>query len=234
MTDAIPKPFRFPIPPPRGNKTSALGVRLFLAAVIVFEGCSFSKGVKSGEMERANSTLVRVNGFTMAIPRDVIYSYYPNSATNTQSIVLLVPYDRLKFEPYRASGPHGEQLFPITMRPETEASAKFSNYQRQISGQTPEVRGNWDVYKLSGGVFDLYVNKSDGEPRDFTCPSYAKYPGSLAICNVRQRLKGDPHKKSNKEEQTTLIYQFLPPDMPRLAELNQRVLDFVNGLLMPR
>ena len=216
----------------RTKQTCGLRARAFLTALIAFGICWFSSDVKSSEIGRANPELVRVNELTLAIPRDVIYSYYLNPTTNTQSIVLLVPYDHLKFEPYRAPGPQGGQLFPITLRPETEASARLSDYESQIDGQTPAVRGYWDIYKLGGGVFDLYVNKSDSQPRYFTCPSYADYRNSLAICNVRQILEGDLRKKSGKQEQTTLIYQFLPPDIPRLAQLNQHVLDFVNGLLV--
>jgi len=189
---------------------------------------------KSDEMQHTNTTLVRVNELTLAIPKNVIYSYFPNTFTHTQSIVLLVPHDSLKFEPYKAAGPRSGNLFVITLRPESEANVRFSGYESQIAGQKPEVRDGWDIYSVGGGSLDLYVNKTGGQPRFFTCPPDAKIPTSLAICNVRQIFRGDTLMNSGNGGKTTVMYQFTPPDIPRLAKLNERVLYFVNSLLVSR
>ena len=204
--------------------------RVLLFVAVILGGCSLSQSAKSDEPNQKRA-IVEVNGFTLSIPNNIQYIYYPNTETHTQNIQLLVPFDILKFEPYRPWGERSGNLFAIILRPETEAGGRLSNSDRRIVGKTPEVQGEWDVYKGQPG-FDLYVNNSGHQPHFFSCQPEARSLNWPGLCEARQIFNEDHRNANGKDSPTTLIYGFTPHDIPRLTEMNQRVLDFLNGLLI--
>jgi len=213
------------------KKTHNRKFHIILVSAAFIGIVTFSQGAESRDASQGDSTVLAANRFMLSIPNGIGYVYYTNPVKHTQIIAILVPYVKLNLGPLVPPG-HGGNLLALTLRPEEEARAKLSNYDSQIAQQSPEVWGEWDIYKVGSGTIDLYVNRTGERPQFFTCPPGAKDPKYPVLCETRQILDRIYAGGNLTGVDTTLIYGFTPGEISHLSEINQHVLDFVNSLIV--
>jgi hypothetical protein len=208
-------------------------VTLFLISPLIWTGYAL---LTDSRASSAQTTLVKVDGVTLAIPADIPFTTYENKVADWQAVSLLIRPSLLHVDFVPPQG-HRKEFLNVVLQSEKDQRARLSGYERFTRDQAPAMLGPYRVYKIDGAE-SLYVYAEGTIPLIVVC--HPPHGGVLAdtprLCDAWQEFSvfTQPNTETARRVTLEMNYGFVFDDLSNIPRINEGIVKLVSSLVVTR